>query len=166
MANSPQGVQDRPQRNALIRNADDILRAHGIGWSPNKVINTVKQYEKHGHGLTLWQFLAKQIAQQLNTEPRADHRPSFTTVSGPRRRPPGDPTGNTAVRNVMKEQERSMPKYATLKEAAERFGISQTTLRRYVADQRITAHRVGPRLIRVDIEQVERELFGDNGTAA
>ena len=57
-------------------------------------------------------------------------------------------------------------KYATIREAAERYNISQTTVRRYIANGRITGHRLGPRLIRVDLDQVERELFGDNGTAA
>lgn len=57
-------------------------------------------------------------------------------------------------------------RYATIREAAERYNISQTTVRRYIASGRITGHRVGPRLIRVDLDQVQRELFGDSGTAA
>lgn len=56
--------------------------------------------------------------------------------------------------------------YGTIKETAERFGLSQTTVRRYIADGIISAHRVGPRLIRIDLAKAERELFGDNGTAA
>jgi excisionase family DNA binding protein len=44
--------------------------------------------------------------------------------------PPGDPS-------------------VTLAEAASRYGVSTRTLRRWVADGRLPAWRVGPRLIRV-----------------
>ncbi|MEZ0355506.1 excisionase family DNA-binding protein [Mycobacterium sp. SA01] len=59
-----------------------------------------------------------------------------------------------------------MARYGTIKEAADQYQISETTVRRYIAEGRITAHRVGPRLIRIDLEKAQRELFGDTGTAA
>ena len=49
---------------------------------------------------------------------------------------------------------------ATVKEIAEKFNISPTTIRRYVAEGRISARRLGPKLIRLDPAQVEQELFG------
>lgn len=58
-----------------------------------------------------------------------------------------------------------MARYGTIKETAERYGISSTTVRRYIADGRITAHRMGPRLIRIDMDQVQRDLFGDTAVA-
>lgn len=54
---------------------------------------------------------------------------------------------------------------ATVKEIAEKYGISPTTIRRYVAEGRITAHRLGPKLIRLDPAQVEQELFGTSKSA-
>lgn len=54
-----------------------------------------------------------------------------------------------------------MAKYVPLKAAADQFGVSVSSMRRYIAAGRITAHRVGVKLIRVDIDQVEKELFGN-----
>lgn len=41
-------------------------------------------------------------------------------------------------------------------EAAELVGVHAKTIRRYVAEGRLTAYRVGPRLLRVD----RREVLG------
>lgn len=56
-------------------------------------------------------------------------------------------------------KEGSFPAFGTIKDAADRFGISQTTVRRYINEGRITAHRMGPRLIRLDLNQVEQEIY-------
>ncbi len=48
----------------------------------------------------------------------------------------------------------------TVAEAAEMFGVAPITIRRYIAAGRLTAYRVGPRLIRLDHKQVARELMG------
>ena len=48
----------------------------------------------------------------------------------------------------------------TVAEAAEMFGVAPITIRRYIAAGRLTAYRVGPRLIRLDPDQVARELLG------
>ena len=45
--------------------------------------------------------------------------------------------------------------YESLAQAAERTGISVRTLRRRIAEGRLTAYRCGPRLLRVDTEEVD-----------
>ena len=45
--------------------------------------------------------------------------------------------------------------YESLAEAAVRTGVSVRTLRRRVAEGRLTAYRCGPRLLRVDTEEVD-----------
>jgi excisionase family DNA binding protein len=51
-----------------------------------------------------------------------------------------------------------MRRHVTLREVADSYQLSIRTRRRYIASGRLTAHRVGPRLIRLDPEQVEKEL--------
>lgn len=46
----------------------------------------------------------------------------------------------------------------SIQQVAGTYGISTRTVRRYIASGRLTAHRVGPRLIRLDAAQVEKEL--------
>jgi excisionase family DNA binding protein len=48
----------------------------------------------------------------------------------------------------------------TMREAADTYGVSLVTIRRYIAAGRLTAYRVGPRMIRLDPEQLARELLG------
>jgi excisionase family DNA binding protein len=48
----------------------------------------------------------------------------------------------------------------TMQEAADTYGVSLITIRRYIAAGRLTAYRVGPRMIRLDPEQAARELMG------
>lgn len=45
--------------------------------------------------------------------------------------------------------------YETLAQAAERTGITVKTLRRWVASGRLPAFRYGPRLIRVEPQEVD-----------
>ena len=52
-----------------------------------------------------------------------------------------------------------MGKQITMQEVAE-FGVSTKTIRRYIAAGRLTAYRFGPRMIRLDADQVRRELLG------
>ena len=58
-------------------------------------------------------------------------------------------------------------KKISMQEAAEIYGVNPRTIRRYIADGRITAYRVGPRVIRLDADQVAKELLGTpvGGTA-
>jgi excisionase family DNA binding protein len=50
------------------------------------------------------------------------------------------------------------PRLVSLDEAGRYLGLSARTIRRYIADGILTAHRIGPRVIRVDLRQVDRVL--------
>ncbi|PND54350.1 hypothetical protein CRM90_28470 [Mycobacterium sp. ENV421] len=54
-----------------------------------------------------------------------------------------------------------MAKKITIEQVAEQFGVSTRTVRRYIADGRLTAYRVGPRMIRLDAEQASQQLLGE-----
>jgi len=47
------------------------------------------------------------------------------------------------------------PRWATLKEAALHSGVSARTLRRWIADGRLAAHRIGPRKVQVDLNDLD-----------
>ena len=49
----------------------------------------------------------------------------------------------------------------TLTEAADTYGVSQRSLRRYMAAGPITAYRVGPKLIRLDPDELDDQLFSE-----
>jgi excisionase family DNA binding protein len=55
---------------------------------------------------------------------------------------------------------------ASITEAAEYVGVSPKTLRRYIASGRITGYRTGPRLIRVDLTELDAVLLQRLPTAA
>jgi len=44
----------------------------------------------------------------------------------------------------------------TLADAANELGLSQRTIRRYIAAGRIAAYRVGPRVVRVDLDEIDK----------
>lgn len=52
-------------------------------------------------------------------------------------------------------------KQLSIQDVADQFGVSTRTVRRYISEGRLTAHRVGPRLIRLDADQVRRELLSE-----
>lgn len=52
-----------------------------------------------------------------------------------------------------------MPEKITIAEAADTYRVSPRTIRRYIAAGRITAYRLGPRMIRLDAAQVADELL-------
>ncbi|MBJ7340638.1 helix-turn-helix domain-containing protein [Mycolicibacterium sp.] len=52
-------------------------------------------------------------------------------------------------------------KKVTISQVAEQYELSTRTIRRYIAEGRLTAYRIGPRVIRLDAEQVRRQLDGD-----
>lgn len=54
-----------------------------------------------------------------------------------------------------------MGKKITIQEVADTFGVSTRTVRRYIAASRLTAYRVGPRMIRLDADQVAEQLLGE-----
>ena len=45
---------------------------------------------------------------------------------------------------------------ASIGQAAEYAGVNPRTIRRYIAAGRITAYRVGPKLLKVDLEEIDR----------
>lgn len=47
-------------------------------------------------------------------------------------------------------------RYESLAQAAERTGVSSRTLRRRIASGQLTAFRAGPRIIRLDPQEVDR----------
>lgn len=52
----------------------------------------------------------------------------------------------------------SQPNLRPIADAAVRCGVSTKTIRRRIADGSLTAYRVGPRIIRIDMAEVERLL--------
>ncbi|MCH5645678.1 helix-turn-helix domain-containing protein [Gordonia sp. ABSL49_1] len=49
---------------------------------------------------------------------------------------------------------------------ADEFGVHPRTVRRWLAEGRITGRRVGPRVIRFDANEVAAQLLGGVGGAA
>jgi excisionase family DNA binding protein len=39
------------------------------------------------------------------------------------------------------------------------YDVSPQTVRRWIASGKITAHRIGPRLIRVDLDEIEAKII-------
>jgi excisionase family DNA binding protein len=52
-----------------------------------------------------------------------------------------------------------MAKMVSVAAAAEHYDVSRQTVRRWIASGRITAYRVEPRLIRVDLEEIEKKII-------
>jgi excisionase family DNA binding protein len=59
-----------------------------------------------------------------------------------------------------------MGRKITITQVAEQYEVSTRTVRRYIADGRLTAYRIGPRMIRLDVDQVRRQLDGDPVSAS
>ena len=49
-------------------------------------------------------------------------------------------------------------RYETLQSTAERLAVDTRTVRRWIASGRLNAYRTGPRLIRVNVEEVDALL--------
>ena len=47
------------------------------------------------------------------------------------------------------------PRFISIEAAAAIYGVTGKTIRRRIADGTITAHRVGPRLIRVEVDELK-----------
>lgn len=56
-------------------------------------------------------------------------------------------------------------RYAKLAEAAEYLGVTDRTIRQMIADGRLTGYRNGPRLIRVDLNEVDAAMEPFGGAA-
>jgi excisionase family DNA binding protein len=48
--------------------------------------------------------------------------------------------------------------YITQQQAAEYLGVTDRTIRQMIADQRLRAYRLGPRVIRLRLDEVEAAL--------
>lgn len=55
-------------------------------------------------------------------------------------------------------RERRHPELVNLQDAAERAGVHPKTVRRWISEGRITGYRIGPRFIRVDLDELAAML--------
>ncbi|UQB74694.1 helix-turn-helix domain-containing protein [Rhodococcus ruber] len=53
---------------------------------------------------------------------------------------------------------KSQRRLATIPQAADEYGVCTKTIRRYIAAGRITGYRFGPRMIRVDLDEIDALL--------
>jgi excisionase family DNA binding protein len=60
------------------------------------------------------------------------------------------PLGGTVPRTVPTRR------YARITAAAKRYDVSERTIRRWGADGDITLYRIGPKLVRVDLDEIDR----------
>lgn len=49
-------------------------------------------------------------------------------------------------------------RFVSLEEAAEYLGLSPRTIRRFIAAGRLTAYRAGPRLLRIELAELDNML--------
>jgi excisionase family DNA binding protein len=61
-------------------------------------------------------------------------------------------------RKVKPDNQRRM---ISIQSAAEQYEISPRTIYRWIADGRLTAYRLGPRMIRLDADEVRKKLGGE-----
>jgi excisionase family DNA binding protein len=46
-------------------------------------------------------------------------------------------------------------RYGSVATAAEQYGVSEKTIRRWIATGRLTGYRVGPRLLKIDLDELD-----------
>lgn len=56
---------------------------------------------------------------------------------------------------VITTQFKKRPAFGTYQEAAERLGCTTATIRNYVVAGKLTGYRMGPRMRRIDLDEVE-----------
>ena len=56
-------------------------------------------------------------------------------------------------------------RWVSQREAAEYLGVTDRTVRQMIADGRITGYRSGPRLVRVDLNEVDAAMKPFGGAA-
>ena len=61
--------------------------------------------------------------------------------------------------------ERRARRYGKISEAAEYLGVTDRTIRQMIADGRLTGYRSGPRLVRVDLNEVDAAMQPFGGAA-
>ncbi|BBY11003.1 excisionase family DNA-binding protein [Mycobacterium marseillense] len=62
--------------------------------------------------------------------------------------------------------ERRGRRYATLEQAGEYIGVTSRTIRQMIADGRITGYRNGPRIVRVDLNELDAAMQPFGGAAS
>ncbi len=79
----------------------------------------------------------------------------------------------TATPNRSVQRLESRHRLESISNAAEYLGVCTKTIRRWIAEGRLTGYRAGPKLIRVDLNELDAMLHriptaggGPNGTAA
>ncbi len=65
----------------------------------------------------------------------------------------------------MKNHSGALPPQPTISQTAEYFGVDAKTVRRWISQGRLTAYRLGPRLIRVDRESIRKLASPIGGVA-
>jgi len=69
-------------------------------------------------------------------------------------------TGETAVKTAPNPTSQDLTRrIASLNDAAHYSGVCTRTLRRYIAEGRLTGYRIGPRLLRVDLDEIDDRLL-------
>lgn len=56
-------------------------------------------------------------------------------------------------------------RYATINQTAEYLGVTDRTVRQMIADGRLTAYRNGPRIVRLDLAEVDAAMRPFGGVA-
>jgi excisionase family DNA binding protein len=105
--------------------------------------------------------LAKGHLQEVTTPQSALAVPGAVaaTVGPTSLRPTGTPpvTPSRATRDL--ENNDPLARWVTIAAAAQRLGLSSKSIRRRIADGTLPAYRVGPRLIRLDLLDVDRLML-------
>lgn len=66
-------------------------------------------------------------------------------------------------KSPVNRRERRHPELIGLREAADRCGVHYRTVRRWIADGRLPAVRVGPKLLKVDVSELNSVLAAVGG---
>lgn len=53
---------------------------------------------------------------------------------------------------------RAKQRLSSIQDAAEEYGVHHQTIRRYISAGRITGYRFGPRMLRVDLDELDALL--------
>jgi len=71
----------------------------------------------------------------------------------------------TKSRSPLDRRERRHPELIGLQEAADYCDVNYRTIRRWIADGRLNAVRVGPRLLKISLEDLDRVMVPTGGAA-
>lgn len=60
----------------------------------------------------------------------------------------------------------SMPRRLSLQESCDYLGVDECTLRRWIRSGKLRANRVGPKLIRIDLAELDKLIEPIGGSAS